>query len=79
MGEMYEWGVSFDYFKAILHTINLLRGHKAFFGTLDEKDELKKRGISCHAAMLDPITGEYLLQVPKRDYRLACKILGGKR
>ena len=73
---MYEWGVSFDWITPTMHVINLLRGHKAIEGSVDEMKKLRAAGIDCHAPMLDPVTGNYLWQVKNRDFKRARKILG---
>ena len=73
---MTDWLVSFDYETPMMQVFHMARGCKGLIVTPDELRQLEKRGIRCHAPMLDPATGEYLIQLSKKDYKLACKTLG---
>ena len=73
---MYEIGVAFDWITPMLQVFHILRGHKGLIVTVEEMEKLRRVGISCRAPMRDIGTGEYLIQLSKRDYKLACRILG---
>ena len=70
----------FDWISPTMQIFNALRGHKTILGSVEEMKALEKRGVKCHAPFyVGDVDGEYLWQVKNRDYKLACKILGGER
>jgi hypothetical protein len=73
---MYEIGVSFDWITPLLQIVNMARGHKGLIVTVEEMERLRRVGISCRAPMRDVMTGEYLIQLSRSDYKLACRVLG---
>jgi len=73
---MYEWGVSFDWITPIMQVMHMARGCKGLVVTVEELRKLESRGIYGWAAMLDPMTGEYLVQISGKKYKEACEILG---
>ena len=68
--------VAYDWITPTMQVFHMIRGCKGLIVTPDELNKLERHGIACWAPMLDPMTGEYAVQISRKKYKQACKLLG---
>jgi len=70
-------GGSFDWIGPVLHVVlEIARGHKLLYGSMDEMEQLRGAGITCHSPQWIVSGQEWVWQVKNRDFKRARKILG---
>ena len=73
-GRVFDYVVtSLDWPSSALALLNAVAGMVSVYGTVDEINALKKRGLGVHAPYCDYTTGMYIWQMTRADYQKAQK------
>jgi len=72
-----EVGASFDWIGPLVHVVlEIARGNKLMYGSMDEIEQLRGAGIACHSPQWVVSGQAWVWQVKKRDFKRARQILG---